>query len=1606
MQQTLSPDDIALGRAALTRGWISRPQLDSAVAALREGRTPDLAGALVQAGYLTPQQVQQLRGAGAPAPASPPPATPPAGDDDEAPTLHDMVRPGAASPVPFGGPSAGAGFDPTGPSFGRPAPPRPTGGYPGFGGPSAPAPFDPGGVTQGPGQLMSPGSSSFPGGPAPSPPQGGFGSPSGSRFGPPAGPSGSAFGAPAGGFGAPSGSTFGAPPGGGAFGPSGSAFGPPPAAGGFNPAGSGFGRPAAQPAGGFSPQGSAFGPPGGGGFGAGSAFGAGPAAYGAPPSGSTFGAGPGAAPSAADGDVAEDERIGEWIVDRELARGGMGVVYLAHRASAEKAAIKVMLQANGSVSERKVKRFLREIESTAKLDHEYIVKILDSGEFRGYPYFAMEYVEGKPLDRMLKDDLDLEIGMEILEKMARAVHHAHEQGIIHRDLKPANVMVREDMVPKLTDFGLAKDKDHQSVLTKTGAVLGTPYYLSPEQASGRSKEIDRRADIYSLGVIMYELATGRLPFVGQTTVELYNRIIHDEPIPPSKIKPQLTKALENVCLKAMAKDPDDRYPTAAAFADDVLALLGGGRVSAKADGAAMKWLKRVRKRGSIPVVLAVTGGLLALVIGALAYVYKSNQDRLHQQQVQGELATIENATTSTLESARAQLAEGRAALRAGRVPDALEAARRVVTAVSELEARYGKLDHPAENETPVAALQERTGEARALLHADGLILQARATMRRDEDGALDEAQQALMRVLGEGETEGISPDNPYALTALGELLTLRGQLGDAEQQLAKALEALPGLVQARLARARVLMLQESFAEAAADLGATLDVLERPPAPEGGEQAPRFELEPIPEDERGELAGEILAERARARLALGETDKALEDARAADAKLAGGWRAKVVLGQVLAALGRAFEAQDALDQAVKAAPQLAGPRIARAELLLALRDPEAAWADANTAVSLDPGSLLALVVRAEAEEERLRFPQARRDAESVELQAQSQPRHWRVRARALRVRARIEGTVGNVAEAHQHAKSARAADAWSGDGALLLARLELDPYFEGQYYDDAENLLKEVQGQRPMSVAAKRGLGLVMLQKYASQPDRALRKFEEALALDPRDPWTLAAVARVYEVKAKKETAQADRFAEAAKRHWEKAGRYERDVRRPEGLIYAQALEAEQRARASTIKERPALIEAAQLAYRRAAWLVPTHAHAHTGLASLALLQNAHSRAGSHLARAAEANPESILTAVMNAFHLTSFDGIRENADQAHEALRKAIALRGPTVDLRLREVWLQTLQPDASDTQRTVGEKLAAVTSAFAELRKLDPLDVRLLEAEEELLRRLEELSRADPEVDVVRQRARTVGSERAALAAELAQRAERATALRAEARAKLEEDVLSAYELAYEAARLTPRDADAWLLVAQTREESEDLWGTLAAGIRAAYLDDAHLANLFRLLKRAGTEAKDEDKDKVAEYLVGVDREVLPFPADLAKLLQAAPLVARALVVDIDQQEAKQLFDELEMLLNQNPTRLLSHLMLGALAYGVRRDEYALQHLLFVGETRDDLGEAFYRAAVAAARSRSKSHELDVLAIRSLQRARAAGFDWTELASKEKGFDDLRASGLWKRLE
>jgi predicted Ser/Thr protein kinase len=1604
----LSPQDIAFGKAALTNGVITRPQLDSAVSFFNSGRAQDLQRALMATGGISPTQLERLQSQLGPGTArvAPPISGSQFRDLNEAKTLSDDED----EPTVPDGAMFAPGFTPP-PNFGAP-PPR----APGFGPPPGGSAFGP------PPSSFGPPPSSF------GPPPSSFGPPP-AGFGPP-----SAFGPPAGGF---------APPGGSAFGPpGGSAFGPPPV-GGFNsgsgahqpfglgppPAGgSAFGAPVGGSAFGPPPGGSAFGPPAGGSAFGGGAFGAAaPAPFQATPSsfgsgrlappvgGSAFGAPTGPTSPVVEG---EDEQIGHWVIERELARGGMGVIYVGiHESTGEKAAIKVMLQTDGAVAERKVRRFLREIDANKKLVHEGIVRIIDSGEFRGYPFFAMEFIDGKPLDRLLKDDLDLEIGMEVIERIARAAHYAHEQGVIHRDLKPANVIVIVDgdnMTPKLTDFGLAKNKDHQSVLTKTGAVLGTPYYLSPEQAQGRSKTLDRRADIYSLGVIMYELATGRLPFVGQTTVELYNRIIHDDPVPPTKIKPQLTKALETVCLKAMAKEPDERYATADLFADDVAALLQGGTISAKADGPIKRLLKRMKKRGSVPVVVGTTVVLLGLVVGGLTFHHKRTADALHARMVGQELQTLEELYTTKLTLAASKLATGEEDLRAGRLPESLEAPKAALAALEDLAARATTLKFPKENAETADGLAKKHADLRAKLHARTLVLRARVTMLRDERGTLERAQTDLESVLKDAEKGGIRPGDPQALVAQGDLYVLTGNLSEALVQYTKALERSPNSVHAYLGRARARVMKEEFDEAISDVTRGLNYLggAKPPEPsedaDEGEEKKPIELEVIPEEQKGELAAHLQLSRARARLEKGETQKALDDALTAGKTLAKGWEPKAFEGLVLARQGKVFLARDAYAAAISNAPQEAGPYSARAEGLLELGYPELAFEDAKTAVSLDPRSLQALVLRAAAQEELLNFEEAEQDAEAAQLR--SQTRHWRVASTAERVLARLDAIDGSIPDAHDHAKKARSLDEYSSKSKLLQARLELDPYFEGQYLDSAERLLKQVLRQRPRSIEAKRGLGLALQQKFVSQPERAERKLEEAQELDAWDPETLAALARVQEAKAKKDPTRTESHREAAARNWSKAARYGRDVRRASGLAYAIGLRNQLKGQKLSAGSQADHWAQAQRAYRRAILLTPSHVNAETGLASIAHLQLSFRRTGAHLKKAVEANPLAILPAVLNAKHLATVDGLKDSSGSADRTLKQALALRGETTELLMCKLFLDGLKA----TTKPV-ETIKTIHEGFLKLRKVDPFDETIYKKEIELLARLadrrprgrQDREKARESRARFRAKLRAVRGELHTLQETLGERESQAKTLRALATKLLKgNDTLAPLDPAYRAATFTPWDADVWWTLALARSKSGEDLGSLAACLRAAYLDEAYVAPLFERLRGAGLDPWDDAEEATSALLV--DSDVLPFPSDLEDLLRATPLVARALVSDVDSKQAKTLFSALEKALNNDPTRLLCHAMLGALAYGVRRDEYAILHLLFVGTVREDMGEAFYLAAIAAARlARGKDHKLEVLAIQSLQKAERSGFKkWRKLAEQEKSLKRLRKSDLWQRID
>jgi urea transport system substrate-binding protein len=245
----------------------------------------------------------------------------------------------------------------------------------------------------------------------------------------------------------------------------------------------------------------------------------------------------------------------------------MGVVYHARQVSLERPVALKMILAGDHAGDEDRQRFRAEAVAVARLRHPNIVQIYDVGEADGHAYFGMEYVEGGNLAG--KQDWTPETAATMVEKLARAVHHAHTQQVVHRDLKPANVLLTADGEPKVSDFGLAKRLDTSIGNTKTGDILGTPAYMAPEQAAGRGKQVGPAADVWAIGAILYRLLTGRPPFEGETTFETLTAVVTADVVPPRRLNPAVPPALEAVCLRCLEKDPARRFPSAAALADDL-----------------------------------------------------------------------------------------------------------------------------------------------------------------------------------------------------------------------------------------------------------------------------------------------------------------------------------------------------------------------------------------------------------------------------------------------------------------------------------------------------------------------------------------------------------------------------------------------------------------------------------------------------------------------------------------------------------------------------------------------------------------------------------------------------------------------------------------------------------------------------------------------------------------------------------------------------------------------------------------------------------------------------------------------------------------------------
>ncbi|HEX3449576.1 MAG TPA: serine/threonine-protein kinase, partial [Isosphaeraceae bacterium] len=308
--------------------------------------------------------------------------------------------------------------------------------------------------------------------------------------------------------------------------------------------------------------------------------------------------------------------FGDYVLLKVLGKGGMGVVYKARQISLNRPVALKMLQAGILATDDDLRRFQNEAEAVAMLDHPRIVPILEVGQYHEQRYFSMKLIGGPSLDRMIGQfTTDPKTAARLVRTVAEAVHHAHQRGILHRDLKPGNVILDDCGEPHVTDFGLAKRVQADSELTHTGAILGTPAYMAPEQASGKRGMVTTATDVYGLGAILYALLTGRAPFGGESPVGTLEQVREHKPELPSKLNPRVPRDLETITLKCLEKEPARRYVSAQALADDLRRYLSGESILARPVWLATEaWMWCKRK----PALAGLASALILALLIVLA----------------------------------------------------------------------------------------------------------------------------------------------------------------------------------------------------------------------------------------------------------------------------------------------------------------------------------------------------------------------------------------------------------------------------------------------------------------------------------------------------------------------------------------------------------------------------------------------------------------------------------------------------------------------------------------------------------------------------------------------------------------------------------------------------------------------------------------------------------------------------------------------------------------------------------------------------------------------------------------------------------------------------
>lgn len=324
-----------------------------------------------------------------------------------------------------------------------------------------------------------------------------------------------------------------------------------------------------------------------------------------------------------------------------LGRGGMGVVYKARHIKLKRLVALKMILAGGHASEQDVARFRMEAEAVARLQHPNIVQIHDIGEQEDHPYFSLEFVDGGSLAARIKEQKISPVqAAELIETLARAMHFAHQSGIVHRDLKPANILLTSDGVPKITDFGLAKQLGSEQGQTRSGAVMGTPNYMAPEQARGQVRAIGPSSDVYSLGAILYELLTSVPPFQGETVMDTIIQVTNEDPVPPSR-HGTVPHDLETICMKCLEKEPHRRYLTAELLADDLRRFMAHETISARPATTWERTAKWLRRHPTMATLMAAC--FLGFLGGAIAVVshIQAERQRSFEEQRRFEAARAE-----------------------------------------------------------------------------------------------------------------------------------------------------------------------------------------------------------------------------------------------------------------------------------------------------------------------------------------------------------------------------------------------------------------------------------------------------------------------------------------------------------------------------------------------------------------------------------------------------------------------------------------------------------------------------------------------------------------------------------------------------------------------------------------------------------------------------------------------------------------------------------------------------------------------------------------------------------------------------------------------------